>query len=552
VLCPSCHRRLDSGTGTCDRCGAPAGAGGAVLELVLADATRVPIVDELTIGRSPESAVRIEDPTVSRVHAHISGPADGGPVIEDAGSRYGTWLDGVRLTRPMPLRDGARIRMGDQELTVERRRDAAEAGRTRVVGIGASLAVPAAVPARPGVAGLEAGSRPRVRSGYALKRLEAAEGPKRWVLKDLQSGAFLRLSDHDAELFELLDGRRVLADLVAEAQQRFGPSGPVRLARLLADLGSRGFLHGTAPTPTEHGEAGGGLRGRLRPRERAFPALGRAFEAAFRHGGWLLFTRPALMAVAALAVAGVAVFAYLVAAEYGTPFVVAEKIGWGALVFLLGRFAVVAVHELAHGLAMASVGRTVERAGLKLVIVFPYAFVDTSPAWFEPRRRRIAISAAGPVADLALGALFGVACLVAAEGTVRDVLFQLALAAYVGALFNLNPLLERDGYHMLVDALREDGLRRRAREQLARRLSGQSVAGESRVLARYALAGLAWSVAAAALVIALSLRYASVMAEHVPEPVVWCVLGALWLAVLVPVAVAVGPPLVQRARGEVP
>jgi putative peptide zinc metalloprotease protein len=244
------------------------------------------------------------------------------------------------------------------------------------------------------------------------------------------------------------------------------------------------------------------------------------------------------------------VFAYLVAAEYGTPFVVAEKIGWGALVFLLGRFAVVAVHELAHGLAMASVGRPIERAGLKLVLVFPYAFVDTSPAWFEPRRRRIAISAAGPVADLALGALFAAACLLAAEGTVRDVLFQLALAAYVGALFNLNPLLERDGYHMLVDVLGEPGLRRRAKEQFARRLSGRGAADESPVLARYALAGLAWSVVAAALVIALSLRYASVMTDYVPEALVWCMLAALWLAVLVPVVVVVGPPLVQRARGE--
>ena len=33
-----------------------------------------------------------------------------------------------------------------------------------------------------------------------------------------------------------------------------------------------------------------------------------------------------------------------------TPFVVASKVGLGGLVFLLGRFVVVAVHELAHGL----------------------------------------------------------------------------------------------------------------------------------------------------------------------------------------------------------
>ena len=58
-----------------------------------------------------------------------------------------------------------------------------------------------------------------------------------------------------------------------------------------------------------------------------------------------------------LIVAGLGAFAYLIVGRYGTPFVVAQRIGLGALVFLLGRFAVVAVHETAHGLAMASFGR---------------------------------------------------------------------------------------------------------------------------------------------------------------------------------------------------
>ena len=156
-------------------------------------------------------------------------------------------------------------------------------------------------------------------------------------------------------------------------------------------------------------------------------------------------------------------FAYLIAGRYGTPFVVASKIGLGGLVFLVGRFIVVAMHESAHGLAMASFGRKVDRAGFKLLFIFPYAFVDTSEAWFEPRRRRIAISAAGPVSDFSLGALFSICCLrprpMAPSATSSS---NLAFAAYVGAFFNLNPFIDRDGYQILVDVLREPGLRRRA------------------------------------------------------------------------------------------
>ena len=82
--------------------------------------------------------------------------------------------------------------------------------------------------------------------------------------------------------------------------------------------------------------------------------------------------------------------------------------------------------------------------------------MDTSDGWFEPRRRRLAISAAGPASDLLVGAVFALGAAFV-HGTVRDVLFQLSFAAYVGALSNLNPLLDRDGYHMLVDWLGEPG-----------------------------------------------------------------------------------------------
>jgi putative peptide zinc metalloprotease protein len=197
------------------------------LELVLADRTRVPVVGEMTIGRGPDSTLQLDDPAVSRRQARISS-ADGLVTLEDAGSTYGTWLDGHRVNNRSPLRDGSRIRIGNQELLVERRRDEAEAGRTVVVRPGDSLVVPAT------------GGYPRVRSGYELKRLEASEGPRRWVLKDLESDRFLRMSDADAELFQLLDGRHSLAELVSEAEQRSGSAGSARLARLLSELAERG------------------------------------------------------------------------------------------------------------------------------------------------------------------------------------------------------------------------------------------------------------------------------------------------------------------------
>ena len=112
----------------------------------------------------------------------------------------------------------------------------AEAGRTIVVRPGASMLV-SAVERRGRQRRPRFGFKPRVRSGYALKRLDESEGNKRFVLRDLNTGKFLRLSDRDAEIFQLLDGSHSLVEIIGHAEQRFGTGGSARVARLLADLG---------------------------------------------------------------------------------------------------------------------------------------------------------------------------------------------------------------------------------------------------------------------------------------------------------------------------
>ena len=507
----------------------------------------MPIVRELSIGRAPGNTIELADPSVSRVHARLSPSRNGAPLLQDLGSSAGTWADGNRVDAPRIVGDGARIRLGDTELVTQRRRSRTEAGRTMVVPPGSSVVLRSSG-GRPTVESVETqyGVRPRLRSGYALKRLEAGEGTRRWVVKNLVDGRLARLTDADVRLLGLLDGQRTIPQLVTDAENLLGPAGPARLARLLADLGAHDLLGGGAPSEPS---AAAPTRGVLRQRRHTFAGAGEFFERAYTRGGWLLFTAPARVAIAMVTAAGIAAFAYLVGARYGTPFVVANKVALGGLVFFLGRLAVAAVHEAAHGLTMASFGRRVGDAGIKLVLVFPYVFVDTSDAWFEPRRRRIAVSAAGPVSDLMLGGAFALACLAVPAGATRDVLFQLAFGAYLGALLNLNPLLDRDGYHILVDVLRVPGLRTRALSQLRNRLAGRrEQEPSSPLLARYGLLALAWTLVAAVSAAAFSLRYEQALAALVPDGAAWGLIVALWLALLaLPLAIVV-PPLRERRR----
>ncbi|MEW6583770.1 MAG: FHA domain-containing protein, partial [Actinomycetota bacterium] len=251
----------------CGVCGRPLRGGADVraLELVLPDGARVPLAGIVTIGRAEGNTVRLEEGSVSRRHARIVS-GGGVPLVEDLGSSYGTFLDGRRVASSAALGDGAVLRLGDAELRVERPRSDSEAGRTIMVPPGGTVAVSAA-----GAASLQApasrvGFRPRARGGWSMKRLEAAEGERRFVLRSERSGAIVRMGDDEAALFELLDGSLGLPDLMAESERRFGPDGIMRLTALLSELGERGFLEGVEGR--EAAPARGFVQRLAAPRER--------------------------------------------------------------------------------------------------------------------------------------------------------------------------------------------------------------------------------------------------------------------------------------------
>jgi len=64
------------------------------------------------LGRSFDSTVRLDDPSVSRHHAKIS-LVGGNYLIEDLGSGRGTFVNGERISAPTALKEGDRIRLAD-------------------------------------------------------------------------------------------------------------------------------------------------------------------------------------------------------------------------------------------------------------------------------------------------------------------------------------------------------------------------------------------------------------------------------------------------------
>jgi pSer/pThr/pTyr-binding forkhead associated (FHA) protein len=146
VYCPECGFQNPEASNYCSRCGAllgppdPAAETQAMTpeELQAAEGAPSPVVEgpalvvrsgggragesfgvrgeKMTIGRSPDCDVFLDDVTVSRKHAELLQEANDTYRIEDQGSLNGTFLNRRRIDSA-PLENGDELQIGKYKLT---------------------------------------------------------------------------------------------------------------------------------------------------------------------------------------------------------------------------------------------------------------------------------------------------------------------------------------------------------------------------------------------------------------------------------------------------
>ena len=79
---------------------------------------RLELTDQaVSFGRDEDNTVCLDDDYTSSHHARISA-RERGWAVEDCGSTNGTWVDRKRITSPMPLVPGMKVRIGRSEVSV--------------------------------------------------------------------------------------------------------------------------------------------------------------------------------------------------------------------------------------------------------------------------------------------------------------------------------------------------------------------------------------------------------------------------------------------------
>lgn len=129
------------------------------------------------------------------------------------------------------------------------------------------------------------------------------------------------------------------------------------------------------------------------------------------------------------------------------------------------------IHEFGHGLSCKAFGGEVHEMGLLILCFSPSLYCNVSDAWTMPGKwRRIIISAAGIYVELMVAAI---ATFVWWNTTGNYFVHQIALSLMVvcsvsTVMFNGNPLLRYDGYHVMADWLEIPNLSQRSSQFLLR------------------------------------------------------------------------------------
>jgi putative peptide zinc metalloprotease protein len=319
--------------------------------------------------------------------------------------------------------------------------------------------------------------------------LRRRDGSSYTVMKnphgDGGAGRYLNLEPPDLALFELMDGRRSVQEILVAHLEGSGVFALERLARLTAAMRANGFFGEEPPLLYEKLRA---LAARRDPLTVASLWLKRLVlwdiarwsnadhfvDRVYRLIGWLAFTRIGAAVLVLFGLVGL----YLWIEETRLPslqlLTLADSYTLGILALTVLQVVSISIHEAGHALAIRHFGRRVRRFGFAMYYLFPCCYVDSTDMSLASRWKRVVVSLAGPFAGLVVAA----ACAVVAWFSPHTLAGELAFKGASLLIFqfglNLLPILELDGYHVLVDALDAPFLRQRAlafaRGQVLRKL----------------------------------------------------------------------------------
>lgn len=356
-------------------------------------------------------------------------------------------------------------------------------------------------------------ARPRLRPEIVLGPAQRRGDRVVHHVKDPVTGCYYRIGPREHFLLSRMDGRRSTEEIAAEYAEAFGRRlGAESWAQLFRMLHSRQLLAGATDEEAMARLAASAAANAARARRtlllarlplfdphRLFTRVGPRLAPLFSR--W--FVVPALLVVALLAGYVTYDWRRLVEAVAAS-----RSAGLSIVCAVLIAWAIVFLHECAHGLTCWHFGGRVREIGLlwRFPLLAPYCNVDD--VVLLSRGQRVATAFAGVFVSMLALVPFAALWAVTEHGRLHNLAGAVLLFGTVTAAINLVPFLRLDGYYMLTHALNLVDLRGDTYRFYSRLLRGGPAAVASyprRDRLAYGLYGLA-SLAFAITVVTLLVR----------------------------------------------
>ena len=300
---------------------------------------------------------------------------------------------------------------------------------------------------------------PKFRIDLKLFRQEMEGEHKRFVIKDLASEKFFRISEYEYRLLKALDGTVTVEEVVKnlKAQGYFYDINDAN--SVIAKAESLGLLLGTKYGTSEFLSA---TKQRMEGQKTARHLSGIYFRyiPLFNPDNFLdrtlwifnlivnkytaTFILMLLPAALYFVITGVQNFkdVYLFFFNFQNLVILWSSIALTKL-----------IHEFAHAYTAKSYGVRVPEMGVGFLMFFPVLYSNVTDAWqLGDRKQRMAIAGAGIIAEGVIAILGAYVWAFTKPGLINSLAFYSMAMSFVSTiLFNGNPLMKFDGYFVFTD-----------------------------------------------------------------------------------------------------
>jgi len=285
------------------------------------------------------------------------------------------------------------------------------------------------------------------------------EGEQIFIMKNHVTGAYYDLSEIPVHIWNLVDGKRTIAEISEELERVWEDQDITVVRRVLLFYAEQDCLKSIfEPAKKKRISVVSAFEVRICVLERS-----KALIQSVHKGIRTFLRRPLLWAslafIALCAVVFAPRFAAFLADKSNFEIAGSSVVGFFFYFFII-LLPVIIIHEIAHGLALVHYGGTPEEMGTGFFYFGPMFYINTTDSWMLERWQRMMVSLAGPLSTLLIGsALIVTTSLGQFPSFFSHVLTMAGFFCFYSTLADFAPPFETDGYYVLRDLVNNQYLR---------------------------------------------------------------------------------------------